>query len=308
VSSEWQTLRVLDGGFGSGLQAYGYELSNDRLWSAAALIDASDLVTELHKRYIDAGCDVLLTNTYHANIATMKATRKMTDAEAEAVIAKGAHLALQAVAMSGVQRTIQIFGSVGPYATALSDGSEYNGRYVDYISEEVIVQHHVVQARPLLNAGLEMLAFETVPAEKEGIAILKALDLLPASVKCWISFSCRDGTQTNHCESFAKVVSEVTEHPKVIAVGINCTPPKYISSLLRSANSNCNGKPFVVYPNSGEQYNVETKSWSDDKSTMRSIASYVSEWKELGARLIGGCCRVLPEDIRAIADAVLKST
>uniref|UniRef100_A0A914S8G4 Hcy-binding domain-containing protein n=1 Tax=Parascaris equorum TaxID=6256 RepID=A0A914S8G4_PAREQ len=85
----------------------------------------------------------------------------------------------------------------------------------------VIVQHHVVQARPLLNAGLEMLAFETVPAEKEGIAILKALDLLPAR--------------------------------------INCTPPKYISSLLRSANSNCNGKPFVVYPNSGEQYNVETK-------------------------------------------------
>lgn len=54
--------------------------------------------------------------------------------------------------------------------------------------------------------------------------------------------------------------------------------------------------------------NIEFCSWSDDKSTMRSIASYVSEWKELGARLIGGCCRVLPEDIRAIADAVFRST
>ncbi|KHN70968.1 Homocysteine S-methyltransferase 1 [Toxocara canis] len=219
ATNGWQKLRVLDGGFGSELETAGFQVSSDPLWSAAALIDRPDLVVEVHKRYLDAGCDVLLTNTYHANIATMKATRKLTDSEANAVVSKGVSLAHRAVVESNVEREIEIFGSVGPYATALSDGSEYNGHYVDEISEELIVQHHVCQARPLLNAGLEKLAFETIPAEKEGIAILKTLDLLPANVICWISFSCRDEAQTNHCDSFSKAVAEVTKHPKVIAAG-----------------------------------------------------------------------------------------
>ncbi|VDM39414.1 unnamed protein product [Toxocara canis] len=263
ATNGWQKLRVLDGGFGSELETAGFQVSrNLRIC-----------------RYLDAGCDVLLTNTYHANIATMKATRKLTDSEANAVVSKGVSLAHRAVVESNVEREIEIFGSVGPYATALSDGSEYNGHYVDEISEEVVFgfcfkTHHIIFLNPV-STILYMLYLQ-------------------------------DEAQTNHCDSFSKAVAEVTKHPKVIAAGINCTNPSYISSLLRSASDYCNGKPFVVYPNSGEIYDTESRSWGQ-KCTKKTVPNYVEEWRQLGAGLIGGCCRVTPADVRAIADAVNKA-
>ncbi|VDN36838.1 unnamed protein product [Gongylonema pulchrum] len=81
-----EKLRVLDGGFGTELEAAGYSTENDPLWSAAALFDRPDLVLQTHKRFIEAGCDIILTNTYHASISTMMNTRGLTKTAAESVL------------------------------------------------------------------------------------------------------------------------------------------------------------------------------------------------------------------------------
>jgi homocysteine S-methyltransferase len=89
------------------------------------------------------------------------------------------------------------------------------------------------------------------------------------------------------------------EHPQIAAIGINCTSPKFIPSLIRKAKK-VTKKPILVYPNSGETYDALRNDW-DGAPVLDSFGEQAREWYEAGARLIGGCCRTTPEDIRVIA-------
>jgi homocysteine S-methyltransferase len=92
----------------------------------------------------------------------------------------------------------------------------------------------------------------------------------------------------------------------VAAVGVNCTSPKYIPALIREARKTTN-KPILVYPNSGETYNASKNDW-DGYPVYESFGEEAKDWFRVGARLIGGCCRTTPEDIRSIASWVRNPT
>ena len=87
-------------------------------------------------------------------------------------------------------RKIHIAGSVGPYGASLHDGSEYSGKYVEYVSEEELRQWHRPRIEALIEAGVDLLAFETIPAQKEAEVLLYLLKDFPQQ-KCWISFTCK---------------------------------------------------------------------------------------------------------------------
>ncbi|KAM3726933.1 Homocysteine S-methyltransferase YbgG [Dirofilaria immitis] len=295
-----EKIQVLDGGFGTELQAAGCNIQNSSLWSAAVLFDKPELILQIHKRFIQAGSDVILTNTYHACINTMMNSHGMMKAAAESSLKKLVSLAEQAVEEYSVQKKVKIVGSVGPYAVFLNDGSEYNGNYVDELEEQVIVDYHVQQTIPLLQAGLKVIAYETVPSCKEAMAILKAADTIGHSYNFWISFSCKNGEQTNHSENFCKSVEKISHHPNILGIGINCTSPNYITPLLQSASTSVNSLPFIIYPNSGEIYECDTKNWRNGKCIFPNMEQLM-EWKDLGAKVIGGCCRVGAEKIKELS-------
>lgn len=92
----------------------------------------------------------------------------------------------------------------------------------------------------------------------------------------------------------AKALKDIKE---VAAIGINCTAPQYVESLIKEIVK-VTDKPVVVYPNSGEDYDAGSKSW---EGSVAKYEDYVKIWYEAGARLIGGCCRTGPEDIRKVA-------
>ena len=106
----------------------------------------------------------------------------------------------------------------------------------------------------------------------------------------------------SHGEPFSECVALCDEAPQVAAVGVNCTPPQHISKLLDSAAVATN-KPLAVYPNSGEGWDAIRHEWIPAEASF-SIVDHASEWRELGARLIGGCCRTTPETIREIREAL----
>ena len=81
------------------------------------------------------------------------------------------------------------------------------------------------------------------------------------------------------------------------AVGLNCTAPQYVVSLIQEIKAHTD-KPVVVYPNSGETYDPASKTW---QGAAVGFAERAEEWYRAGARLIGGCCRTKPRDIREIA-------
>ena len=85
-------------------------------------------------------------------------------------------------------------------------------------------------------------------------------------------------------------------------MGVNCTSPRHLPSLIREARRNTR-LPVIVYPNLGENYDASRNEWSGGP-VCGSFAEEARLWYEAGARLIGGCCRTTPEDIRAIADWV----
>jgi homocysteine S-methyltransferase len=88
------------------------------------------------------------------------------------------------------------------------------------------------------------------------------------------------------------------EQPRVAAVGINCTPPELMTDLIGEVRKGTS-KPVIVYPNSGEEYRAEDKTWHTTPSSM-VWRNAVALWVEAGARLIGGCCRVGPATITEI--------
>ncbi|MFH4982419.1 hypothetical protein AB6A40_009128 [Gnathostoma spinigerum] len=302
---DFSKLQALDGGFGFELDARNALPKGDPLWSAAALLDNPDVVVDIHKRYIKAGCDIIRTNSYQANVRHLVRTRNMTESAASEVVKKSVRLARKAIDECRVGRSVVIVGSVGSFATEFADGSEYHGRYADEYNEEEMSAYFVAQAKPLVEEGVKVLAFETIPAKNEAFAVLKALDLLPDDISCWISLSCRDGLYTCHGDLYSEVVDRCTKHPKVVAMSINCTPPEFISILLDSAKNVTNGKPFIVYPNSGETFDAVTGKFLE-QTKRENIADMIPKWVELGAKVIGGCCRVMIDDIEKIARIVHK--
>uniref|UniRef100_A0A0N5ARJ2 Hcy-binding domain-containing protein n=1 Tax=Syphacia muris TaxID=451379 RepID=A0A0N5ARJ2_9BILA len=307
--SRWSKLRVLDGGFGTELENSGFSLKANLQFftvfqfrmilygvqgQSLMILTWWSTFTKGMIRFILAGARVILTNSYHANIRRMMENLQISKNDATRILAKSVELAIKAVNESGTSE-VEVIGSVGPYATTLSDCSEYNGHYVDEVSETVLVDHYIEQTAPLLQAGLKMFAFETIPAVVEVKAVLVALDKLNADMKCWISLACQDGENTTHNDSFKSAANIALAHPKVVGIGINCTHPSYVVDLLKSIDGCLNGKIAVVYPNSG--------SWNSTASSAVTKET-VREWKNLGVRLIGGCCGVTPEMIGILAEYV----
>jgi homocysteine S-methyltransferase len=185
---------------------------------------------------------------------------------------------------------------VGPYGAFLADGSEYRGNYG--LSKKDLMDFHRPRMRALIDAGVDILACETIPCQIEAQAMVELLQEFP-NMAAWVSFTARDGRHISEGQIFAECVQALENHPQVIAVGINCTSPAYIPALIREAK-NSTTKPIVVYPNSGETYDAAKNDWNGDP-VVESFGEQAREWYRAGARLIGGCCRTTPEDIRVIA-------
>lgn len=90
-----------------------------------------------------------------------------------------------------------------------------------------------------------------------------------------------------------------------LAVGVNCVHPRFVSPLFKAVNGHLSDSakiPLVVYPNSGEVYDVQS-GWSGQESCI-PLEDYVEEWIQLGAKYIGGCCRTNARDIQRIKNKV----
>ena len=120
-------------------------------------------------------------------------------------------------------------------------------------------------------------------------------------LSAWLSFSCCDGEKVWSGEKFEDCVALADASPNIVAVGLNCTAPVFAEQLLRKA-SRVTAKPLVCYPNSGELWDSPFP-YMDLRQRAGKVHSVGCHLESLrGARLIGGCCRTSPADIRFLAD------
>jgi homocysteine S-methyltransferase len=299
-----RSIMVLDGALATELEHRGADL-NDPLWSAKCLIERPDLIREVHLDYFRAGADVATTATYQASFEAC--ARRGIEARAAAQLMRSA-VALAAAARdefwaseanrAGRLRPL-VAASVGPYGAMLADGSEYRGRYT--LNDAALADFHRPRLRVLADSGADLLACETIPCLREALVLANLLQEFPG-LCAWVSFSCRDGEFTCEGENIGACVARLRGYPQIAAVGVNCTPPQYIAPLLRRMRA-ATDKPLLVYPNSGEMYDASLKQWSGDQAPLH-FGELARHWHAEGARLLGGCCRTTPLDIRGVAQCL----
>ncbi|MFI2763931.1 homocysteine S-methyltransferase [Streptomyces echinatus] len=287
---------VLDGGLSNQLESAGHDLS-DELWSARLLAELPEAVTEAHLAYFLAGASVAITASYQATFEGFE-KRGTGRAEAARLLALSVELARAAArraAGAGIGRPLWVAASVGPYGAMLADGSEYRGRYGLSVAE--LEQFHRPRIEALAAAAPDVLALETVPDADEATALLRAVRGL--GVPVWLSYTV-DGGRTRAGQPLEEAFALAADADEVIAVGVNCCAPQDAGPAVEIA-ARVTGRPVVVYPNSGETWDAGARAW---RGRTTFGAAQVAAWREAGARLIGGCCRVGPEAIAAIAGAV----
>lgn len=293
---------LLDGGLATELEAQGYDLRHS-LWSARLLAEAPGAIVDAHLAYLRAGANCIISASYQASQAGFMSLG-MSETEALELIGLSIALARQAVDQYCEENSPSIrplvAASIGPYGAFLADGSEYRGDY--RVDKQTLHDFHSARMAQLIAVGPDLLACETIPclAEAQVLGELVRQQQAPA----WISFSCKDPHHLSSGEEIAAAARLLEGNPWVFALGVNCSSPAHINSLIGKIRGHWQ-KRIVVYPNSGEHYDAETQSWNGTTDPV-SCADAALTWASGGADIIGGCCRMGPSHIQAISKALTQ--
>ena len=249
--------------------------------------------------------DIAISATYQASfesfaargIGAARAARLMRDGVALAVAARDR---FWAEPRNRAQRLRPLVAaSVGPYGAVLADGSEYRGGYS--LPDRELAAFHRPRLAVLADAGADLLAIETIPCLREAVVLAHLLGDIP-DARAWVSFTCRDDAHNAQGEEIGECVARLAAFPQIVAVGLNCTAPRHVTPLLDRMRARTD-RPLLAYPNSGERYEAAGKRWLEGAAEA-TLGEWARDWRAHGARLIGGCCRTTPDDIRAVAQAL----
>ncbi|XP_047311582.1 homocysteine S-methyltransferase 3-like [Impatiens glandulifera] len=311
---------VVDGGLATELEHHGADL-NDPLWSGKCLIGSPHLIRKVHLDYLEAGANVIISASYQATLQGFEA-RGLSKEQGEALLRKSVEIAREArdifrssrmrklpdnSSSSSFVQPILVAASVGSYGAFLADGSEYSGNYGDSITLQTLKDFHRRRVQVLAKSGADLIAFETIPNKLEAQAFAELVEEENIKIPAWLSFSSRDGLNVANGDPITECAAVADTCKQVVAVGINCTAPRFVHGLIQSIRT-VTAKPVVIYPNSGESYDAVSKKWvptnEEEEEEDGDFVSYVAKWHEAGASLIGGCCRTTPKTIKAISKAL----
>ena len=292
---------LLDGGLSNELERQGCDL-NHKLWSAKLLDSNPEAIVLAHLAYLEAGARCIITSSYQATLPGFMAIG-IDEAAARALILESVHMAEEARRRFRLAQPDHpsplIAASIGPYGAYLANGAEYRGDYG--ISDQELTDFHQPKINLLDSSEADILACETIPSFQEA----KVLSMLLKNTRkaAWVSFSCKDGQHISDGTPIEDCAALFCDHPSVFAIGVNCTTPAYISELIQSLKRKSREKKLIVYPNTGAVYHPESKTWSQ-LSESASCEVMVSEWIHLGADIVGGCCGIGPDQIKAMGKSM----
>ena len=299
---------VLDGGLASELERQGHNLHH-KLWSARLLLNDPAAICDVHRSYLQAGSMCVTTASYQASLAGF-ATAGIEVAAARKLLQDSISIARQAVAEYSDKLHQREAGrpwvaaSIGPYGAYLADGSEYRGDYG--VSQDDLHKFHADRMNIICAANPDLLACETIPSRQEA-EVLKSVLNESSDRLAWVSFSCADAEHICDGTRLQEVAAILNESDQVFAIGVNCTAPQFVESLIEEVRIGAPHKRVVVYPNSGQTYDAVQKKWLG-LANAADFSELSKRWRDAGATMIGGCCQTDPEHIRAMRVALCSDT
>ena len=283
---------LMDGSMGNELLTRRSDLVSG-LWSAQYLIDAPELVKEVHLEYINSGADLIITNTY-STIPSYLSKKNAEDKMPELIRLAG-KLAREAVKDS--KKEVRVAGSLPPLEES------YRPDLVIEAGEAVPIYETLIKE---LTPYVDIFICETMSSIEEMQHVMQALKNLDNEKPVWISWSLKEDkkNQLRSGETIEDALNASAEiEPE--AYLFNCTDPYAITEGIKELKK-LTQKPIGGYPN---VFNVPD-GWTLDNEVQVSVRDlsiskfleFAIEWQNLGATIIGGCCGIGPKFIKAVAD------
>jgi 5-methyltetrahydrofolate--homocysteine methyltransferase len=308
---------VLDGAMGTMVQRLGLaeaDFRGDRFAEHACdvkgnndllVLTAPDAVARIHEQYLEAGADVIETNTFSSNAVSqadygLEAVAYELNLEA----ARLARRAADAWTARTPDRPRFVAGAMGPTTKVLSISPDVNNPALRSISFDAMRAAYFDQARGLIDGGCHLLLVETIVDTLNAKAALVAIESLFAErgerVPIMISATITDRSGRTLSGQTLDAFYVSVEHARPFSVGLNCAlgareMRPYLAELARIATRYVTCYPNAGLPNAFGQYD----------EAAAETAALVREFAESGfVNIVGGCCGTTPDHIRAIAEAV----
>jgi 5-methyltetrahydrofolate--homocysteine methyltransferase len=315
-----ERILILDGAMGTMVQTYRLEEGDYRSerfarhpkdlknnYDVLSLV-RPDIITEIHAAFLEAGADILETNTFSANAVSM-AEYGMADLVYELNVAS-AQLAREAVRRAveaDPSRPRFVAGALGPMTRMGSLSPDVNDPGARSVTFTQMVDAYAEQVRGLMDVGVDLLlaetAFDTLNQKAALFAILKYFDETGRRVPIMASVALtqKDSDRTLSGQTLEAWLISLS-HAPLLSVGINCAlGPRELRPYVEELS---NLAPFYVscYPNAGLPDPLSPTGFPE---TPESMAPQLREWAENGwLNIVGGCCGTTPAHIRRIAEAV----
>ena len=285
---------LLSGACGTELERRGAKTPLP-LWSARALLDAPDLVREVHRDYVRAGAAVVTANTFRTDRRTLAKAGLAT--RARDLVRTAVRLAREGVAAAAPAHAVVVAGSIAPLEDCFRP---------DLVPSEADLRtEHGMRAGDLVAAKADLALVETMNTIREAVAALGACRAarLPAAV----SFTCTARARLLSGEPLADAVAAVRPLGPV-AVLVNCCALGPTTEAVRELVRVAGDLPVGAYAN-GLGRPDDVHGWRFEDGHGAGVEAYAAEaagWLDLGARWLGGCCGTTPayvEALRRLLDA-----
>jgi 5-methyltetrahydrofolate--homocysteine methyltransferase len=314
-----QRILILDGAMGTMIQRYkldeagyrgarfkdhGHDLkgNNDLL-----VLTQPEIIIAIHNAYLEAGADIIETNTFNSQSISQSDYRLADIArELNVAAAKLAREAADAWTARTPNKPRFVAGAIGPTNRTASISPDVNNPGFRNVSFDALVDAYAVQARGLIEGGVDIILietiFDTLNAKAAGFAVEQAFDEMGVRLPIMLSDTITDLSGRNLSGQTPEAFWYSLKHLEPFSVGLNCS---FGAEQLRPSVAEIGAVAdtlISVYPNAGLPNEM-----GEYDETAEHMAGLLEQWAKDGLiNIVGGCCGTTPEHIRAISDAVAK--
>jgi len=310
-----ERILILDGGMGTMIQSYKLEESDYRGerfadWSSdlkgnndLLVITQADIICDIHKAYLDAGADIIETNSFNGTSIAM-ADYNMEELVYELNLESAKVARRAADDRSTADKPRFVAGVLGPTNRTASISPDVNNPGFRNVIFDELVEAYIEAIRGLVDGGSDILlvetVFDTLNAKAALFAIQQYFDDNDIELPVMISGTITDASGRTLSGQTAEAFWNSLNHIKPLSFGFNCALGadelrQYVEALSGIANCYINAHPNAGLPNEFGEYDESPEE----------MARQIAEWAESGfLNIIGGCCGTTPAHIKAIAEAV----
>lgn len=312
-----ERILLIDGGMGTMIQEYKFEEQDyrgDRFsdWHCdlkgnndLLVLSRPQIIRDIHSAYLEAGADILETNTF--NSTTIAMADYDMESLSEEMNFEAARLAREVAdewTLKTPDKPRYVAGVLGPTNRTCSISPDVNDPGYRNVSFDTLVEAYSESTRALINGGSDLILietiFDTLNAKACSFAVESVFEEMGITLPVMISGTITDASGRTLSGQTTEAFYNAMRHVKPISFGLNCAlgPDElreYVSELSRISECSVSAHPNAGLPNAFGEYDLSPEE----------MAEHVKEWAESGfLNLIGGCCGTTPEHIRKMAQVV----